>query len=239
MVLGLQQDYEYVGNDSWNWRIWLDGDDAELDEVRSVEYLLHPTFPNPVREVKDRSSNFRLVAQGWGVFQLKARVRLADGSIEQLSHMLNLEYPPGADEAAVREKVRTRSAEPIEERRSVFLSAGSADGAVAAVLRESLIEKGVQVWSDDDIPPGAPWEFEIEQAIAKADAVVALSSDVPSKWVEREVDAAREQGTMVIPVVMGDNAVVPKGLESFQQISVLDATALGEATESILLAMDQ
>jgi nucleotide-binding universal stress UspA family protein len=172
------------------------------------------------------------------VFQLKSQVRLNDGSGFGLDHVLELAYPPDADEAEVPEKAPTRADERTESRRSVFLSAGSADSALASELRTSLIDNGIDVWSDEDIPSGVPWDLEIERALQNADAVVAMSSEIPSKWVEREVGAATDHGTKVIPVVIGDNAVVPKGLESVQQIRLDSGDAVDEATDSILRAIE-
>lgn len=239
MSLTLAQDYEYIDNDRWRWWVWLDGERDELDRVEAVEYHLHPTFPDPIRRVTDKESRFRLEAQGWGVFQLKALAILNDGSVEQLVHMLELRYPEGYDEneAISRGPAETPS-ETSDQPSSVFLSAGTADREVAAELRESLTSRGVQVSSDEDIGFGAPWEIEIQQAMEKADALVVLSSDIPSSWVEREVVAATEQGTKVIPVIIGDNAVLPKSLESLSQIRLRDESGLQAATESIVRAIN-
>jgi hypothetical protein len=237
MGVKIAQDYEYVGGNQWKWWVWLEGEEAELDQVASVEYHLHPTFPQPVREVKDRDSKFRLDASGWGVFRLKARVRLRDGSEIGLGHLLELEYPPDTDGTAAAFEAPTRSGESTT-RRSVFLSAGSADSAMASELKMQLLDKGVDVWSADDIEPGMPWQVEIEHALENADAVVALTSDIPSRWVEREVVAATQQGTKVIPVVVGDNPVVPEELKDVQQIRVYGSEAVDAAANSIIDAME-
>jgi transcription initiation factor IIF auxiliary subunit len=50
---------------------------------------LHPTFPNPVRNVSDRASNFTLNASGWGTFEVGALVHLRDGTTTILSHELD------------------------------------------------------------------------------------------------------------------------------------------------------
>ncbi|MDH3499766.1 MAG: TIR domain-containing protein, partial [Acidimicrobiia bacterium] len=209
MALQIAQDYEYRSDDHWKWSVWLEGTEEELDQVDAVEYHLHPTFPNPVRVVDDRAGQFRLTASGWGVFKLEARVRHTDGSVTPLSHMLELAYP---DEEMAPEKPATRGEQHTSRKRSVFLSAGTADSAIASELRTQLQDRGVDVWGGDDLASGAVWESEIERAIRSTDAVVAVTSDVPSKWVEREVGAATQFGATVIPVVVGDNAVGPKGL---------------------------
>lgn len=249
MVLRIAQNYEYAGNDRWKWSVWLDGDDAELNAVEAVEYHLDPTFPNPVREVKDRNTRFRLDSSGWGVFQLNARVRLKDGSVVQLTHMLELSYPEGAEDTPQGAPMRSGSASVEadsapdrvtwpDRRRSVFLSFGSADNAFASELQSSLIAHGLDVRSVDDIEPGAPWAIEIERTIGSADAVVALSSDIPSRWVDREVGTAAQLGVKVIPVAIGRDAVVPSSLASRQRIQIEAGDRVGEATDSILRALE-
>lgn len=94
MALHIEQDYAYEGNDYWRWSIWIDGPDAELDAVDHVMYTLHPSFPNPVRSVKDRSTKFRLETAGWGTFMIYARVvDKFGGSEKHLQHELELRYP--------------------------------------------------------------------------------------------------------------------------------------------------
>ena len=237
MTLSIAQDFEYQGNNYWKWSVWLQGTDADLDEVASVEYHLHPTFPSPVRLVTNRASKFRLDSAGWGVFHLKAQVEMKDGSVMGLDHMLGLAYPADVEDQ-VPEQPPMRGGVGPGPRRSIFLSAGTADSTVASELRNSLIDRGVEVLSVEDIDPGVPWEIKIENALKKADAIVTITSDIPSTWVEREVHAATRQGTRVIPVVVGDNPVVPEGLQSVEQIKVMDASALGDVAASIIDALD-
>jgi hypothetical protein len=249
MALQIGQDYEYVGNDRWKWWVWLDGDDAELDAVEAVEYHLHPTFSDPVREVKNRSTRFRLDSSGWGVFQLNARARLTDGSVVHLTHMLELSYPDGTDDTPEGapmpgfESVEAgggpdRATRP-DRRPSVFLSSGSADNAFASELQSSLVAHGLDVRSDYDAKPGVPLDIEIERTIGNADAVVSLSSDIPSMWVDREVSAATQLGVKVIPVAIGQDAAVPSSLASHELIQIESGKRVGEATDSILRALEE
>ena len=90
----LSQESEYVEPDYWRWSVELDGPAEELDDVDRVVYTLHPTFPNPVRTVDDRSTNFRLETAGWGTFTIYARVvRKHDAGELHLEHELELFYP--------------------------------------------------------------------------------------------------------------------------------------------------
>ena len=57
------------------FRFWIDCDiRANLDNVESVTYILHPTFRNRFRSVKDRATYFSLNTIGWGEFLLRARI---------------------------------------------------------------------------------------------------------------------------------------------------------------------
>jgi transcription initiation factor IIF auxiliary subunit len=96
MALRIAQDFRYRGEDYWDWWIWIEGSSEELDRIDRVVYILHPTFPSPVREVKDRASNFRLKTAGWGVFLIRATVKHKDGTETALKHFLQLEYPDQA-----------------------------------------------------------------------------------------------------------------------------------------------
>jgi transcription initiation factor IIF auxiliary subunit len=95
----IMQSEEYHGDDWWDWSVWLDGPKEALDRVKYVEYTLHPTFPKPVREESDRTSNFRLSSAGWGTFTVHVNVVQKDGQKIRLKHELSLHYPDGSETA--------------------------------------------------------------------------------------------------------------------------------------------
>ena len=95
MALKLNQNYEYKGKDLWEWSVWVDGSQQELDQIKYVEYTLHPTFPRPVRRIFDRSSGFRLETSGWGQFKIFAKIVHDSGEETRLEHFLQLAYPDG------------------------------------------------------------------------------------------------------------------------------------------------
>ncbi len=89
-----QQSYSYIGDDYWDWSVWIESNDPKkLDEISSVIYHLHSTFSNPVRTIKVRKNKFRLDTSGWGVFTIYIVVNLKDNSVLELNHNLILEYP--------------------------------------------------------------------------------------------------------------------------------------------------
>ena len=91
----IQQSEEYEGENWWRWAVWLEGSDEALDAVESVEWTLHPTFPNPVRRKTNREDKFKLETAGWGVFPIRARVHMKDGGSHTLAHQLVLHHEDG------------------------------------------------------------------------------------------------------------------------------------------------
>jgi transcription initiation factor IIF auxiliary subunit len=91
--LFIAQDSKYEGNDWWCWAVWVEGPEDQLDQIESVQYTLHHTFPKPVRVIRDRSTKFRLETAGWGTFTIYAKVIRKDGGVIPLAHELELYYP--------------------------------------------------------------------------------------------------------------------------------------------------
>jgi transcription initiation factor IIF auxiliary subunit len=61
-----------------------------LDDIKTVEYTLHPTFPDPVRLIKDKATRFALLSAGWGAFQINAKAILITGELIETNHNLRL-----------------------------------------------------------------------------------------------------------------------------------------------------
>jgi len=95
MNLTVAQDQKYQEGDSWEWSVWMEGSDDDLDQIREVTYKLHPSFPKPLRTTEDRAKKFKLEAEGWGVFPIHVKVLLKNGETLQLKHDLKLFYPDG------------------------------------------------------------------------------------------------------------------------------------------------
>lgn len=95
MNLKLKNRWEYQGNDWWKWVAFIDDEGTgDLEQVDHVEYVLHETFPNPVRRVDDPTDGFALRTSGWGVFELVAFVYTDDGEKHRLSHQLEFHKEP-------------------------------------------------------------------------------------------------------------------------------------------------
>jgi TIR domain/YEATS family len=211
MSLGIQQEASYAGDGLWRWSVWLDGPDAELDGVESVEWVLHPTFPNPIVLVRQRQTRFRLDSSGWGAFEINAHVQTKAGTHQHLKHWLRLEEEPDRDSAA---------APPAEERPAVFVSAGVRDAAWEEAVRDALTRRDLVVLTASDLPGGVPAEAAISSTLDKADMVVGIFSDKSGPWAEREVTAAVEKDLSVVPLVVGPHAKVPAHLQAVRAVRV-------------------
>lgn len=216
------------GQDWWRWAVWIEADDAELDDLAWVEYRLHPTFPSPIQRTTDRASRFRLDASGWGEFMIGVRLhRKSDGSDVELSHWLELEKPGGAsagarglskgEPAAVRGMAKGEAPPPAPlPVTRVVLSVGPGQQDVAERVARRLRADGVEVATQDDIQPGMPLEIQMEKMIGGADALVAVLGRRGSKWVERDMGVARSHSVPILPVLVGDPTEIPASIRDLQ-----------------------
>lgn len=72
------------------WWIYLNAKDNVMEQIESVTYNLHPTFPSHVRTIKDRTQGFILEAAGWSEFQIKIDIHLKNGETITKYHWLDL-----------------------------------------------------------------------------------------------------------------------------------------------------
>jgi transcription initiation factor IIF auxiliary subunit len=78
------------GDDWYEWCVFAGGDRETLLEITSIEYALHPSFPNPIRRITDRATRFALFSSGWGGFRIGIDVEWRDGSHTRFEHFLKL-----------------------------------------------------------------------------------------------------------------------------------------------------
>lgn len=190
----------------WTWSVWVEGSPEDLADVQSVTYRLHPTFPSPVVHVTEASTNFRFSSAGWGEFRIAANVTLKDGRTVRLERWLDL-----------KDAKHDRSAEKTGP--TIFLSHSIADKDIVVALCDTLEKQGIQVFTAERIiDTGEETTPQVEKHLQQADAVVALFSDPPSRWVEQEALFAHKNGRYVVPVVLGDAKTTGKlsGLARFE-----------------------
>jgi transcription initiation factor IIF auxiliary subunit len=86
-----------VGDDRWEWVVFIRAPEGVLKNIRCVEYKLHSTFTNPNRKVchgADKKQPFALKANGWGTFDIPIRVTFKDGQTLSLKHTLSFDPSP-------------------------------------------------------------------------------------------------------------------------------------------------
>jgi hypothetical protein len=87
---------KYLGNEQWEWTIFVKAPASVVKDVQAVEYRLHPTFSPSVVTVTEPGSQempFGLRRTGWGVFEVAVKVTFRDGRTTRLTHMLKF-VPP-------------------------------------------------------------------------------------------------------------------------------------------------
>jgi transcription initiation factor IIF auxiliary subunit len=90
--LEIQNSWEYQDDDWWEWSAYITG--RSMDKVKWVEYILHPSFRNPVRRETTRADGFKMETEGWGTFKLKAVAHMIDGRDVLLTHNVVLKKSP-------------------------------------------------------------------------------------------------------------------------------------------------
>jgi hypothetical protein len=223
MTLAIEQEVTYTGDRHWKWSVWIDGPEAELDQVESVEYVLHPTFAKPVSVMRDRAKKFRLDAAGWGEFELYAHVTTKDGRRQRLKHWLRLEQLGGA-----------LAGPGGKQRPSAFVFAGVADIEWEEAVRSTLAQHGCEVLTTNDVPAGPPPDTAISSTLDKANLVVGIFSEKSGPWAEREVDKALEKDIPVFPLIVGAHAKVPASLKGMQAVYVADPDDVSSALGPII-----
>ncbi|GAB4510878.1 MAG: hypothetical protein OHK0046_08210 [Anaerolineae bacterium] len=89
----------------------------------------------------------------------------------------------------------------------VFVSYSRRNKTFAERISRDLSDAGLDVWVDwRQIHAGEFWQDEIFRGLARSDIIVALISPpaVMSEWVQREINTGREQGKVIIPVMVQD-----------------------------------
>jgi TIR domain/YEATS family len=223
MSLEIHQAANFTGDGHWKWSVWIDGPEAELDQVQSVEWVLHPTFPNPIVRATQRQDKFRIETSGWEAFEINAHVSTKDGRKQHLKHWLRLEEPGGAP-----------AEPPHEEKPAVFVSAGVKDTLWEEAVRDALVRHRIDVLTSSDVPGDAPVETAISATLDRADLVVGIFSDKSGSWVEREFMKAMEKDISVVPLLVGSAAKLPSHLDSIQAMHVTELADVDAAISQIV-----
>lgn len=79
----------------FQWRVFVNENESILDTIENITYLLHPTFADPLRVIKNLESKFALESSGWGEFDIQITIKFKNGEeTKQTYHLkLNKEWP--------------------------------------------------------------------------------------------------------------------------------------------------
>ncbi len=193
----------------YDWAIWVESGSKSIDNIEEVEYLLHSSFPEPLRVCKDPAGNFRLHASGWGEFSIRILIREKDGQMLRTSHWLDLSSENPDAPAPV--KKQHRDPEPGSRLKSVFLSFDNSQTRLAMDVAKQLYDIGLEVKSSVQTEPGKSIKENIEEAIKSSDVVITIKSGRKAgKWQELEEQYAREKNKTIIPLKeLGLNRIEP------------------------------
>jgi tetratricopeptide (TPR) repeat protein len=121
----------------------------------------------------------------------------------------------------------------------VFISHSSKDKPAVEALARALSERGVETWLDKwMIAPGDDIVAKINAGLEEANAglIVFSSHSRDSRWVEAEVGyltyARVQEGKILIPVVVGDDAYVPPLLRPLARRGIEEIDAIADALMS-------
>ena len=257
MNVQVQQDSSMRRTGWWDWSVWLTGSDADLHQIEFVEYVLHPTFSEPVQRQTDRSSGFRLNASGWGEFLIHINVHTRDGKVIKLEHWLRLsesasasgfesaakaihvnqEIPThqGSEGSVVGVQVTDAFAGQVStaSRPKLCLSYAVADAPVGEDLRDALSDQGFDVLPIDSLVGDQTSEAMRADPNKRVQAAVFIISDCRNPWLSREVQAARAADLRMVVVTVGERARVPAELADVPQVHLKDGHEVEYAAPSI------
>ena len=106
----------------------------------------------------------------------------------------------------------------------IFISYARKDQEFALKLAQDLRSAGVTIWVDKfDIPPGAPWDRTIQNALKTCESLLVIlsPSSVDSENVQDEVAFILKQKKPIIPVLYRI-CEIPYRLIRLQQIDFID-----------------
>ena len=216
MSIRIQQDSSPHKRDWWTWSVWLDGPDRELDQVAYVEYVLHPTFTQPIQHIEDRDSRFRLNANGWGEFMIHVNIHRRDGGVDKLEHWLRLEGAPTRGGVGATTGLERRPPE------MVYVSYSVADAALMDPVVEALAKRGVRALTSDDFDPDLPLDEAMRRLSESVECGIVALSDMRNPSLSKDMSALQRNQTPILVVLIGPDAHLPRELSSYPVLHLKD-----------------
>ena len=218
----------------WDWEIWLDGPEDVLDNVSKVTYILHPTFPHPVNEISNRSTNFRLKKRGWGEFNIQIHVQFKDASVKKMDHWLELDQittTRGSQEnLQKRPRYRSRSS---DEHPILYLSSAIADMKFSYALKDALEDEGLDVVMNQDLEEDEPLELLLATKQASFQAGLFVVSDIRNPSFIHEYWAIQKNQITSLVVQIGEPRDLPDEMEDLPRFQLKDVSESEQVASSI------
>lgn len=104
----------------------------------------------------------------------------------------------------------------------VFLSYAREDVGRAQQVAQGLAAAGIEVFWDNEIPPGTTWADYIEAKLTQCKALIVLWSEhsTKSQWVREEARLGRDKGVLIPAMIDGSQA--PFGFGEVQAANLAD-----------------
>ncbi len=77
------------GKTYYKWRVFVDEPDQVLNTIAEVQYLLDPTFPEPLQVRTNPNDKFAVEATGWGQFLIQISIKYTDQSTVRTDYYLD------------------------------------------------------------------------------------------------------------------------------------------------------
>jgi pYEATS domain-containing protein involved in immunity/TIR domain-containing protein len=216
----LRNDATLLKEDWWSWSVWLDGPDEALDQVESVRYTLHPTFPEPIRVVTDRASRFKLRSEGWGEFTIQALVITTQGESLALERWIT--FSPAQDKTTSPRRPR------------IFISSSAIDKPVVSSLRRHVEEQGVEVLAAEDVKATDSWLQSANEAVRDADLVAFVTSGELRGFAEEELAQARANKKKIVPILLGSSTKPPSEFSEVETVQLESAEQIGSVADLLV-----
>jgi len=124
-----------------------------------------------------------------------------------------------------------------------FISYARKDEGIAKAVFLELYAAGINIWVDtDDIPGGAAWPANIDEAIKGAHKMILMLSpfSIGSREVWRELKLALEYGIPIIPAKLRPVTLPPKFKEAIGKLQVISLTQYRRERTGLLIdAIDE
>ena len=193
----------------FNWDIWIENGTKDISEIDYVEYLLHSTFKNRLKEKKDPSNGFLLQSSGWGEFEIQISINLKTGNTIQRVHWLTL----GEDFINEPfEELEALEQDDDDALRKVYISYSAPDIKKAIYAQDLLSDLGIEVVSGMNMNLDNSMNDFIETSIEDSDLVVNINSGNETEWQKKEKIIANQLSKKIVTL---DDNLNPKEMKDF------------------------